>query len=83
MTEEQSVPEMLAPAPLLPPETDAADAHKADLKRQARDLLAESDWRVVKDLEQSGAISEALSSYREALRAVARGEAFDLPALGQ
>jgi hypothetical protein len=83
MTNENTVPEMLAPAPLLPPENDAADAHKADMKRQARDLLVESDWRVVKDLEQGGAVSEALSFYREALRAVARGEAFDLPALEQ
>lgn len=64
-------------------EADREAALLADLPRQAREALAASDWRVVRDLEQSGVISGALLSYRAALRAVARGEAFDLPTLEQ
>ena len=83
MTDENTVPEVIVPAPLMPPNNDAVNAPKADLKRQAREFLMQSDWRAVRDLEQNGVVSAGLLVYREALRAVARGEAFDLPATGE
>jgi hypothetical protein len=82
MTEEQSVPELVLPPILFPPPDDVEQAYKADLKRQARELLDASDWRVVRDVEQHGAVSADLATYRSALRVVARGEAFDLPVMG-
>lgn len=83
MMTDNTVPNVAMPAPLFPPQNDAADARKADLKRQARELLMQSDWRAVRDLEQHGAVSASLLTYRDALRAVARGEAFDLPVVGE
>ena len=82
MIEEQSVPEVVLPPILFPPPDDVEQAHKADLQRQARELLDASDWRVVRDVEQHGAVSALLVAYREAWRAVARGEAFVLPVMG-
>lgn len=78
-----SVPDFPTPTGPLPPPNDADLAHVADMRRQAREALAASDWRVVRDLERDGAVSEVLASYREALRAVARGDTFELPTLGQ
>jgi hypothetical protein len=82
MTEQETVPEVALPPPILPPSDDVEQAHKADLKRQARELLDASDWRVVRDVEQHGAVSADLVTYRSALRIVARGEAFVLPVMG-
>jgi hypothetical protein len=79
MIEEQSVPEVVLPPILFPPPDDVEQAHKADLQRQARELLDASDWRVVRDVEQHGAVSDHLAAYREKLRAVARGDVFELP----
>lgn len=53
------------------------DAERADAVRADRNTrLAATDWRVVKDLEATGAVAPDWSAYRQALRDIPSQEGF-------
>lgn len=74
-----SVPDFPPPTGPFPPAGDAAAARALDVRRQAREALLASDWRVVRASETNVALGTAWVTYRAELRRAASGERADLP----
>lgn len=52
------------------------ESKAAELRRQRDELLAQSDWRVIKAMEQDGQVESEWAIYRQALRDITNDPAF-------
>ena len=52
------------------------ESKAAEVRKQRDDLLAQSDWRVIKAMEQDGQLESEWATYRQSLRDITDNPAF-------